>query len=117
MPSLPSDDLPSAQLDGMLQRHLEETIARRLYEACDGVTQALLTGCEWFITTNAPALTLVVNCPDRSTNWRVLNHIAALAQPLETFAPNARIRVCPPAGLGEPLEVRVDEIPVFRDLL
>jgi len=117
MPSRPADDLPQSQFDGAFQHHLEEAIARRLYETCDGVTQALLTGCEWFITTNAPALTLVVNCPNPATNWRILNHIVSLAEALETFAHDARIRICSPVGLGEPLEIRIDEIPVFRDLL
>jgi hypothetical protein len=117
---LPDDDLPPASLsepDETLRHQLEEAIARRFYESCDGVTQSLLTVCSWHITTQATALTLVINCPDLAVNWRVLNHLANLATPLEALAPNAHIRICPPEGAGEPLNIRIDEIPVFRDLL
>ncbi len=118
--SFSPDDLPPAQLtppDRALQRQLEDSIARRFYEACDGVTQSLLTGCEWCIQTRSSVLMLVINCPDMPTNWRVLNNLISLAAPLELFSNNVRVRICPPMGNGEPLEIRLDEISVFRDLI
>jgi hypothetical protein len=117
-PFLPPDDLPPAevdQLDGILRRQLEDAIGRCFYEACDGVTQSLLTSCEWYITTKAIALTLVINCPDLGLNWRVLNNIVPLGTRLEQFSASARIRISPPVGTGAPFEVRVDEISVYRD--
>jgi hypothetical protein len=116
--SLPPDDLPPVKLDGrdeIFRQQLEDAIGRCFYEACDGVTQSLLTSCEWYITTKAIAPTLVINCSDLSTNWRVLNNIVPLGTPLEQFSPAARIRICPPIGTGAPFEIRVDEISVYRD--
>jgi hypothetical protein len=117
---LSPDDLPPAevdQLDGILRRQLEDAIERRFYETCDGVTQSLLTSCEWYITTKALALTLVINCPDLGLNWRVLNNIVPLGTRLEAFSPSARIRISPSVGTGAPFEIRVDEISVYRDSL
>ncbi len=119
-PSLPPDDLPPAealQSDRALHQQLEEAVNKHFYEACDGVTQALLLNCQWSITITAKALTLIIHCPDITTNWRVLNNIVAIGSVLEVFSPSARIRVCPPPESGIPLEARVDEISVYRDLL
>lgn len=117
-PSLPPDDLPSTQTnqsDAFLRRQLEDSVTRHFYESCDGVTQSLLMTCDWGLTTSSTALTLVINCPDMPTNWRVLNNIVPIANRLEKFAPTAKIRVCPPAELGSPYEIRVDEIAIYRD--
>ncbi|GAB4324493.1 MAG: hypothetical protein OHK0047_08890 [Leptolyngbyaceae cyanobacterium] len=119
-PSLPPDDLPPAealQSDRALHQQLEEAVNKRFYEACDGVTQALLLNCQWSVTITAEALTLIIHCPDITTNWRVLNNIVAIGSVLAVFSPSARICVCPPPDSGIPLEVRVDEISVYRDLL
>ncbi len=118
-PSLPADDrspTSGEQDDNVLKRQLEDVIARYFYESCDGVTQSLLMTCEWFITTTSPGLTLVINCPGMAINWRVLNNIVPLAIQLEQFAASARIRVCPPMGMGSPYEIRVDEAAIYRDL-
>jgi hypothetical protein len=114
-PNLPPDDLPPDQImpiDSILRRQLESAIGRRFYEACDGVTQSLLTSCEWFVTTTTSALTLVVNCPDMPTHWRVLNNIAALTSPLERFSSGAKIQVCPPVHLGIPGKTQADGVSI-----
>ncbi|NJP10837.1 MAG: hypothetical protein HC866_16305 [Leptolyngbyaceae cyanobacterium RU_5_1] len=118
--SLDPDDLPPAQLDqadSILCRQLEESISRHFYENCNGVTQALLLSCEWYIATNSDALMLVITCPDMMTNWRVLNNVVLIGNVLERFVSSAKIRVCPPADAGVPFEIRVDEISVYRDSL
>ncbi|UBF25176.1 hypothetical protein K9N68_26670 [Kovacikia minuta CCNUW1] len=118
--SLPSDDLPPAQmtnLDEMLLRQLEEAISKRLYEGCDGVTQSLLTTCEWSVTINASILTLVISSPVIATHWRALNYILPLGNQLGKFSGSAIIRVCPPLGAGEPVEIQVSEITAYRDSL
>lgn len=117
--SLPSDDLPAPVTpeDSLLRQRLEESLGKRFYEACDGVTQALLMRCQWCITTQAIAPTLVIVCPDATITWQILNHIVPLGQRLEQFGSHARIRVCPPASSGTPFDIRVDEISLYRDPL
>lgn len=119
-PSLSPDDLPPAQptrLDRILRRQLEDSTGKQFYQGCDRSVQALLSNCDWYITTNASALTLVIVCPDRVTNWRVLNNIVKIGSQLEQFSIRAKIRICPPLGMGTPFEMRVDEISVYRDSL
>jgi hypothetical protein len=119
-PPLPSDDLPSfdaSSIDNALRRQLEESIGKHFYQSCDGVTQGLLTSCEWYFTITTSALTLVIVCPDLATNWRVLHNIVPIGKQLERFADTAKIRVCPPVGSGTPFEIRVNEISIYRDSL
>jgi hypothetical protein len=116
---LSPDDLPPQQLasdDESLRQQLEGAVARYFYEACDGVIQALLCCCEWSITTQATALTLVITCPDTLTQYRVLNNIELIGTPLGQFTSSARIRICP-SDDETPLEIRVDELSVYRDSL
>ncbi|MEB3338650.1 MAG: hypothetical protein VKJ46_14370, partial [Leptolyngbyaceae bacterium] len=73
-PSLSPDDLPSvqtAQLDISLRRQLEDAISKYFYQSCDGVTQGLLISCEWYVISDARALTLVIECPDMVTHQRI----------------------------------------------
>ncbi|MBM0743355.1 hypothetical protein JOY44_17340 [Phormidium sp. CLA17] len=117
--SLPSDDRAPVQLgkdDKTMHRQLKEALSKGFYEACSGVIQALLLACEWHLTTEAHALTLVIACPDMTIHWRVLSNLAAIGHALERFTPNAKICICPPVGTGIPFELRVDEISLYRDL-
>ncbi len=69
--SLSPEDLPPSQatrLDRMLCWQLEDTTGKYFYAACDRETQALLSSCEWYVTANPNALTLVISCSDRITN-------------------------------------------------
>jgi hypothetical protein len=119
-PFLPPDDLPPAQIgqvDSVLRRQLEASLSKRFYESCNGTLQALLTHCEWYITTRSGPLTLVVFCPNSTTNWRVLNNIVMVSDYLEPFSKTAKIRICPPLGTGAPFVIRVDEVSVYRDSL
>lgn len=116
IPWLPPEDLPlNAKNNGHLQHKLEATTSEFFYDACDQKTQALLSACEWYITTRASALTLVIVCPDGVTNWRVLDHIVNICKYLEPLSKTAKIRVYPPVGQGSPIEIRIDEINVFQD--
>jgi hypothetical protein len=120
VPFLPIDDLPPqefGQADQFLQRQLEESVTKHFYEACDGVTQGLLLRCEWCIKSMVDALALEILCPDMMTNWRVLNNVVVLGNTLKQFVPSAKVRICPPADMGTPFEVQVDEVSVHRDLL
>ncbi len=117
-PSLPPDDLPpvaATQLDRILRRQLEESTGKCFYQVCDRITQALLSTCEWYITTNSSALMLFIACPDVVTYWNIVSNIAQLGGRLERFASSAKIRVYPPVGKGTPFEIGVDEISADRD--
>lgn len=119
-PSLPPDDLPSAQMtqmDSLLRQKLEESTGKRFYEACDRITQALLSNCEWYVTTNANGLTLVVVCPTIETYWHIVSNIKQLGNRLERFASIAKVRICPPVDKGKPFEIGVDEISDYLDSL
>ena len=116
---LPEDDLPPSEIkltDRILQRQLEKSIGNYFYQACDRPTQALLSKCQWYVITNANLITLVIECPDPSLNWRVLKNLVKLGSALASW-PRAKIRVCPPPATGTPFEMRVDEISVYRDSL
>ncbi|MGH8000102.1 MAG: hypothetical protein ACREPR_11875, partial [Brasilonema sp.] len=55
-PFLPPDDLPSTEathLDKILRSQLEHSTGRCFFEACDQITRALLSSCQWYITSDA----------------------------------------------------------------
>ena len=115
--SLPPDDLPPDNLnfaDNLLRLHLEECLTKYFYEACDFEQQSLLSHCQWYITTYANAPTLVIDPPDSTINWRLLKGLVKLGSVLKQLARDAKIRVYPPAGMGTPFEMRVDELSVYR---
>lgn len=101
--------------DTILCEQLEDYASIYFYEQCDRYTQNLLSSCEWYITTNASALILVIACPDAIINWRVLKNLVQIGSWLEQLASGAKIRVCPPLGMGTPLEIRVDELSIYQD--
>lgn len=112
---LPPEDLPPTAptaLDEKLRQQLEASIAKRFYEACDGVTQALLCQCKWQITTQAIALTLAMDASNAAVHWRILHNLIPLANQLARFSPNAKIRISPPPELGKPFELQVNEIAI-----
>ena len=118
--SLPFDDLPPLELeesDSSLGRQLEEALSRYFYESCDGVTQALLTNCEWYFITISTAPTLVINGVNRAMSHRVLNHTVAIATALLNFSTSARVLIGSSVEAEALTEIRVDEISAFRDSL
>ncbi|MEH1794398.1 hypothetical protein [Nostoc sp.] len=113
-----SDDshpIQPTSADIILRQQLEDSISRYFYEACDRTIQNLLSDCRWYVTTDANALTLVIECPDQVTNWRVLQKIVPMGTLLYGIVSSAKIRVCPPESQGVPFEMRVDELSVYRD--
>ena len=114
-PSLPADDLPPPNLelkDSLMRLNLEESLAKYFFQACTKRQQAVLSACQWYCTTGK-APTLVIECPDEVTNWRVLKSLVKLGGVLKKLAKNGKIRVYPP-GLGTPFEMRVDELSVYK---
>ncbi|MBW4512408.1 MAG: hypothetical protein KME64_38830 [Scytonematopsis contorta HA4267-MV1] len=112
------EDLTPMQLtsaDIILRQQLESSISRYFYQACDHSIQSLLSCCRWYFTSQATAMTLVIECPDEFTNWRVLQKLVVIATWLEKFVSSGKIRVCPPENQGTAFEMRVDELSVYRD--
>ncbi|MDM9379712.1 hypothetical protein QUB80_03215 [Chlorogloeopsis sp. ULAP01] len=101
--------------DIILRQQLENSISTYFYDACDRTIQNLLSICRWYVITCANAMTLVIECPDQITNWRVLQKIVPMATVLGEIISSAKIRVCPPVNLGMPFEMRVDELSVYRE--
>ncbi|GAX37643.1 hypothetical protein [Nodularia sp. NIES-3585] len=101
--------------DIILRQQLEYSISRYFYDGCDRIIQNLLSNCRWYVTTRANAMTLVIECPDQVTNWRVLRQIVPMGTLLNSIISSAKIRVCPPDSQGVPFEMRVDELSVYRD--
>lgn len=115
-PSLSPDDLPpdrATQQDEILRRQLEESTSKHFYDACERSIQNLLSNCDWYVTANASAITLVIICPNRENNWRVLQNVVAIGTPLKQIAKSAKIRICPPIGTETPFVIRVDELSVY----
>ena len=102
--------------DIILRQQLEYSISRYFYEGCDRTIQDLLSNCRWYVTFHTNTLTLVIECPDQVTNWRMLQKLVTMAALLHTLVNSAKIRLCPPKGQGMPFEMRVDELSVYRDL-
>jgi hypothetical protein len=102
--------------DIILRQQLEYSVSKYFYDACDRSIQNLLSNCRWYVTTKASIITLVIECPDQVSNWRVLQKLAVMGSLLDQFVTNARIRICPPENQGIPFEMRVDEISVYRDM-
>jgi hypothetical protein len=111
-----SHPLQPSSADIMLRQQLEYSLSKYFYQECDRSIQNLLSSCRWYMTTHASTLTLVIECPDQMTNWRVLQKIVPMGTILNSIVSSAKIRVCPPEGHGiHPFEMRVDELSVYRD--
>ncbi|AFZ02837.1 hypothetical protein Cal6303_3920 [Calothrix sp. PCC 6303] len=118
--TLPPDDMPPAKItqqDRIIQVELERSIGRCVLESCDQITQALLTNCQWYITTNASTVKIVIDCPDIISYWHIVSNIPQIGKQLEKFSGDAKIRVYPPTGKGMPFEISVNEITAYRDWL
>ena len=112
------DDSHPVQLtsaDIILRQQLEYSISRYFYEGCDRTIQDLLAACRWYVSSQTNGLTLIIECQDQITNWRILQQLTNMAELLHEVVSSAKIRVCPPKGQGMPFEMRVDELSVYRN--
>ncbi|ABA23551.1 conserved hypothetical protein [Trichormus variabilis ATCC 29413] len=111
-----SHPMQPTSADIILRQQLEYSLSKYFYEGCDRTLQNLLSNCRWYVTTQANAMTLVIECPDQVTNWRVLQKLVPMGKLINQMVSSAKIRVCPPEGEGVPFEMRVDELSVYRDM-
>jgi len=110
-----SHPIQPTSADIILRQQLEYSISRYFYDACDRTIQNLLSSSRWYVKHYANTLTLVIECPDQVTNWRILQKIVPMGTLLYGIITSAKIRVCPPESQGVPFEMRVDELSVYRD--
>lgn len=117
-PNLPPDDQPPVELsasDRALRRLLDASLTQRFEQQCDPFLKELLSLCDWYITTYTNVVTLVIACPDMATNWQMLHHVAYFGTPMEQVSKDAKIRIYPPIGTGDPFEIRVDELSIYQE--
>lgn len=117
---LPSDDMPAEYTiyDEILRRKLDESVSKSFYEACNRILRALLSECEWKITTKPPIMRLVINCPDMENYWYILSAIVEIARKFEMFSDSkARVCIFPPKEYGGPFDMRVGEVFLYKDFL
>lgn len=118
IPNLTPDDLPPQRLeldDYILRRYLDLTLSDRFLHRCDQAIGQLLGTCNWEITTSANVATLVIVCPDRKTNWRVLNRVLALGHGMAQFSQDAKLRIYATPEKMDCFEIRVDELPIYEE--
>jgi hypothetical protein len=116
--SLPPDDLPPQQLeldDHLLRHRLDLSLTQRFQQQCSPVVLELLATCEWSITTTANVATLVIVCPDRTTNWQVLHQVVELGNGMAQFSQDAKLRIYSTPEMLDQFEIRVDEISIYQE--
>lgn len=117
-PSLPPDDMPPAKAtcdDVLMQRQLEESIAKRFYSICGQITQALLSNYHWYLTTKPGVLTLVIICSDAESIWHITHAIPYIAKKLRRFCNEANITISPPVDKGQPWYIKIDDTYFGKD--
>lgn len=115
--NLPPDDLPPQQLDlgdRILRRQLDSSLTKRFKQQCDSASQQLLDLCDWSVTT-VNVVTLAIVCPDRATNWQVLNRVLPLGNLMAQFSQDAKLRIYSTPEMVDCFEIRVDELSIYRD--
>jgi hypothetical protein len=115
---LPPDDLPPPSLkidDHLLRRQLDLSLTQRFQQQCDPRSLKILSSCEWSITTTANVGMLVIVCPNRQTNWQVLNQVVPLSNAMAKFSQDAKVRIYPTPEMLDYFEIRVDEISIYQE--
>jgi len=116
--ALPPDDLPPQSLqidDHQLRRQLDLSLTQRFQQHCDPISLKILSSCEWSITTTANVGMLVIVCPNRQTNWKVLNQVIPLSKAMAMFSQDAKVRIYPTPEMLDYFEIRVDEISIYQE--
>jgi hypothetical protein len=131
---LSTDDLPPTvstftdwtlrqQLETACRQYIYAALIRQLHQQEDRnhfVSEEstslyhLLNRCDWYLNTYETHNTLVIQCPDLLTNWRILEIAIQLGRVLEPLS-IGKIRICPPNNQGMPLDIRVDELSVYQE--
>ena len=106
--------LQPSSADIVLRQQLESSLGKFFFEKCDNTIKDLLSDCRWYVTNNANAMTLVIECPNHNTNWLILEKVVPMASLLKNMTSSAKIRICPPDSNTTPHEIRVDEVSVYR---
>lgn len=117
-PNLPPDDLPPQQLelsDRLLRDQLDNSLIQRFQQQCNPTLLQLLTTCGWTITTTANVVTLIIVCPDQTTNWQVLHQVVSLGTLMAQFSQDAKLRIYATPAKLDLFEIRVDELAIYQE--
>lgn len=118
IPSLPPDDMPLPRMnqrDSALRSNLEKAISKSFHQLLDEQTKTLLNMCDWYFTTKASALTLIIICPNCKSYSYIQKALYKIVKTLEIFCNEANISVSPPKGKGEPWHIIIREDETFID--
>lgn len=111
--SFPFDDSsPPVSLDWELGRELDDIASQYFYQDCDPATQNILSRCGWYLSSFFEEPTLVITCNDPVTNWLILKQLMPLATVLYKWLKTAHIRIYPPPGEGNFLDLPITEVPL-----
>lgn len=116
--SLPPDDLPPHKLefdDRLLRHKLDRSLTEQFYRHCSPDLQLLLATCDWTITTAINVVTLVIICPNQSTNWLVLSHAVPLGEAMAEISQDAKLRIYATPEMLSLFEIRVDELSIYQE--
>jgi hypothetical protein len=126
--SRPTSD--HSKSEGLAHQQLENACRQQIYAASirqsnlqenstvlseeNSLVATLFAQCEWNVNPIADTNTLAIQCPDLNSNLIIFEKVMRYAGALKPFAIN-KVRVSSPSNLGNPLEVRVDELSVNRN--
>lgn len=104
--NLPDDDQMSASspIDALLYRQLDEAIARNFYDACDGMTQLILSSCDWQIVREGQTLSLVVHCTNDMDYWHFMGSLPQIERYIQQLTHHFKVRIFSPIGQTTPFE-------------
>ncbi|OUC12227.1 MAG: hypothetical protein B0A82_23670 [Alkalinema sp. CACIAM 70d] len=101
--------------DRQLRSQLDRSLTQCFQAQCDPTSLQILNSCEWSITTTANVAMLVIICPNRKTNWQVLNQAVPLSNTIAQFSQDAKLRIYSTPKMLDYFEIRVDEISIYQE--
>jgi hypothetical protein len=96
--------------DGVLHQQLGEAIARRFYLTCSGITQLILSGCEWQIDKQGERLSLVVHCGSDMDYWHFISNLPEIELQIKQFTNHFKVQIFSPLTNRTPFEMEMAEI-------
>jgi hypothetical protein len=110
MSDLSPDDFSQQPADGALHQQLGEAIARRFYQTCSGITQLILSGCEWHIDKQGERLSLVVSCGNDMDYWHFISNLPEIERQIKQFTNHFKVQIFSPLTNRTPFELEMAEL-------
>jgi hypothetical protein len=106
----PDDFLVQPSSDDALHQQLGEAIAKRFYQTCSGITQLILSSCEWQITKEADCLSLIVICANDMDYWHFISNLPEIESKIKQFTNHFKVQIFSSLTNRIPFEVEMAEI-------